>query len=289
LKIVAREDINDAKWNSCVEQSQIQNPLIYSWSMDATTSKWCAVVNDDYSFIFPIPFEQQLNVKRARQQAFSRQVDYVGSQEDFYTALELLKKEFSEFDIRVSLTKGNFERQCFQSIKFESDYKYSTNAKRLIKKANEVISYEVSDDLDVLVSLYADNSFLKFKQPPSNIEKIKNSMKAYLENGKGYVLIAKEGEAAIGAAFFIEDKGTTYYLLGDSNEDHKKKGVIYGLMDFGIQKAQSKGMLNFDFGGSNIESVADFYKKFGAVDIYYTRVHWDKRPLWFKIIQKIKR
>ena len=82
---------------------------------------------------------------------------------------------------------------------------------------------------------------------------------------------------------------TTYYLLGDSNEDHKKKGVIYGLMDFGIQKAQSKGMLNFDFGGSNIESVADFYKKFGAVDIYYTRVHWDKRPLWFKIIQKIKR
>jgi len=288
LKIVARKDIDDIKWNRIVENSEIQNPLIYSWSMDATTENWCAVINDDYSFLWPIPFVVQFGIKRARQQPFSRQMDLIGDVSNLNEAINLLKKEFKQFDVRISLSKIYFEKQKFQILELNREIYFSTNAKRLIKKSDEYFQYEVSQDIIAILNLYGINSFLKINQPKANLKLIDSLMQAYLKHGKGFVLLAKNKEELVGSAFFIEDKDTIYYLIGDANDSDKKNGVIYGLMSQAIQKAIQDGKHYFDFGGSNVESVAKFYKKFGASDKEYSRIFWDNRPFWFKLLQKIK-
>ncbi len=289
MKIVERKDIDDKKWNGTVESASVQNPLLYTWAMDATCYFWCAIVSGDYDFIFPIPYELKLGVKRARQQSFSRQVDFIGDITYFPQALELAKKEFHTFDVRITENEYGEADQEFQRLDLSNPTEYKTNAKRKIKKSDEAYTYEVSSDPHALLAMYAENSFLKFKQPLSNIDRLDQLMLAYLSNQKGYILNAVADGEVHGAIFIIEDKSTAYYLIGDAPESAKKKGVIYGLMNQAILRAQAKKMRYFDFGGSNVGSVATFYKKFGAEDCVYSRIHWDRAPAWFKLIQKVRK
>lgn len=288
MRLIVRKDIDDLKWNALVASSDTQNPLLYTWAMDATSEKWCAFVEGDYEFFWPVPFSENAGVKRARQQAFSRQMDVIGNIHYLAAAIEFAKREFMEFDIRISDTTLSKEKQRYQFLDLSKKIEYKTNAKRQIKKAKETYLISQSDKIEILVDLYQANSFLKFKQPKSNLNYLKKSMKSYLANEKGYLLIATFENSIKAAAFFIEDKETTYYLIGDAYVEDKKNGAIYGLIDYAIEKSILEGKKTVDFGGSNVDSVAEFYKKFGAEDKFYSRIFWDKLPFWFKFFQKIK-
>lgn len=288
MRLLARKDINDEIWNRKVENSSIENYILYSWAMDATSENWCAIVDGDYDFLFPLPFSIKLGVKRARQQVYSRQVDFIGDQNLLLKAIELLKTEFKEFDVRISENEQGITDQHFQVLDLENDFDYSTNAKRIIKKS-EHLKYVQTDDLTTLMSLYTSNTHQKLNNSNENLSRLKGLMSSFLENGKGYAFSAFDGEKIVGACFIIEDKSTATYLIGDSNPEEKKAGVVYGMINYAIQKAQEKKMKRFDFGGSNVASVAQFYRKFGAKNQNYTRIVWDNSPFWFKTLKKIKR
>lgn len=288
MKIIDREDIDELKWNRKIENSDIQNYILYSWAMDATTENWCAVIEGDYDFILPIPFTINLGIKRARQQVYSRQVDFIGASELIPKAINLLKEKFKEFDLRISENTLGETDQHFQFLDLNQELNYSENAKRLIKKSDKKYTYEITKDIKPLIQFYKENTHVKLKQPDANIGKIEALMKCCLKNNKGYVLDALEKEKVVASCFIIEDKSTSVYLIGDASPEEKKNGVIYGLMNFSIQRAIDKKMSIFDFGGSNVATVAKFYKKFGAKDKKYTRITWDKTPFWFKLLKKVK-
>jgi hypothetical protein len=288
LRLLARKDINEKIWNQKVENSTVENYILYTWAMDATAENWCAIVDGDYDFIFPIPFSVNLGVNRARQQVYSRQVDFIGDKNLLSKAIELLKIEFRECDVRISQNELGITDHYFQVLDLENDFDYSTNAKRLIKKS-EHLSYKQTDDLTSLMSLYTSNTHEKLNNSDENLSRLENLMMECLKNGKGYAFNALDGEDIIGACFIIEDKSTATYLIGDSNPEEKKAGVVYGMMNYAIQKAQEKKMKRFDFGGSNVDSVAQFYRKFGAKNQNYTRLSWDNAPFWFKTLKKLKR
>ena len=288
LRLVNRKDINDEVWNRIIDSSTKENYILYTWALDATAENWCAIVEGDYNFIFPIPFSEILGVKRARQQIYSRQVDWIGDEKLMPKAIELLKSEFSECDVRISKSEFGISDQHFQVLDLERDFEFSTNAKRLIKKS-EKLNYVETDDLSALMRLYTSNTHEKLNNSNENLSRLENLMLSCKENGKGYAFNAFEGEKIVGACFIIEDKSTATYLIGDSNPEQKKAGVVYGMMNYAIQKAQEKKMKRFDFGGSNVDSVAQFYKKFGAKNQIYTRISWDNSPFWFKLLKKIRR
>ena len=287
MRLLARKDINEEVWNRIVESSSVENYILYTWAMDATAENWCAVVDGNYDFIFPIPFSVNLGVKRARQQVYSRQVDFIGDKKLLPKAIELLKTEFKECDVRISESEFGFTDQHFQILDLQNDIDFSTNAKRLIKKS-EHLRFKKTNDLAFLMGLYKSNTHEKLKNSNDNLIRLENLMSACLKNGKGYAFNAFDSEKIVGACFIIEDKSTATYLIGDSNPEEKKAGVVYGMMNYSIQLAKENKMKNFDFGGSNVESVAQFYKKFGAKNQIYTRLSWDNSPFWFKMLKKIK-
>jgi hypothetical protein len=287
LRLLTRKDINHEVWDRLVESSSVENYILYSWAMDATTENWCAIVDVEYDFFLPIPFSVKLGVKRARQQVYSRQVDCIGDSKLFPKAIEILKTEFKEFDVRFSENQFGISDQYFQLLDLTKEIDYSKNAKRLIKKAKH-LRYELTTDLAPLMELYTSNTHKKLNNSNDHLPRLKRLMESCLENGKGYAFNAFDGDKIVGACFIIEDKSTSTYLIGDADRDEKKAGVVYGMMDFAINTAKEKNMKHFDFGGSNVASVAQFYRKFGAEDKKYTRVNWDKSPFWFKVLKKIK-
>ena len=74
------------------------------------------------------------------------------------------------------------------------------------------------------------------------------------------------------------------FLKSGVRDEGKAKGAMHFLMDSFIRKyAGEKKVL--DFGGSSVESVARFYKSFGALDYVYLQI--EKKSI-FKLIKWIK-
>ncbi|WP_430817114.1 hypothetical protein [Carboxylicivirga sp. RSCT41] len=60
LKWLKRNDINDKKWDDCINHSANGHVFAYTWYLDIVCDDWHAVVADDYEAVLPVPFKRQL-------------------------------------------------------------------------------------------------------------------------------------------------------------------------------------------------------------------------------------
>jgi hypothetical protein len=178
--------------------------------------------------------------------------------------------------------------QRYQALELSQDPNYSTNAKRLIKRSQSY-NFRESKNPEVLQSLYNRNTRRKMGLPESYSERLFAIMDRFLKEGKGFMLEASLNNEIRGGLFIILDKGTAYYLMADASPADKKEGVIFGLMDQAIDRSRELGSSTFDFGGSNNKDVADFYKKFGAADRFYSRIEENRTPFWYKLLKRVVR
>ena len=92
-----------------------------------------------------------------------------------------------------------------------------------------------------------------------------------------------EGYNNLGFACFYFYSNVINYIKGVLTDKGKQEGAMYRMFDH-IIKINSGTDKVFDFGGSDIEGVASFYRKFGSKDeSYYT---YEKNQLSF-ITRKI--
>lgn len=269
MKFLDSSKINKKKWDELVENSPKNNVSSYSWYLDATTKKWGAIVNSDYSFGFPLPYKNRILYKKIFQHPYSRNLDFFGKEDLLPKAIEILKKlgvflfHFNhELDLKFDLKK-------YQLLDLKQEIKYKNNAKRILKKHTNEYHFKITNNVNPVLDFYFDNSFNKIKQSKKNKTFLKQLLENAIENKKGNTIEAYTSEnELVAAAFFLTDKETILYLIGDSALENKKRGVMYCLMDFAIQH-YAADYHYFDFGGSNIKSVAAFYEKLGGKDVEY--------------------
>jgi len=106
-------------------------------------------------------------------------------------------------------------------------------------------------------------------------------------NEQGDLVEIYKANEMVGAGFFLLDKKRITYLKGAATEEAKKDGAMFGLMNFAFEKYEGDFDI-FDFGGSDVENVANFYKKFGAEDRTYYNYTINNLPKWFRAIKKIR-
>ncbi len=285
VREILRKDLDTDWWDQQVAASSLKNPMIYSWVMDILAEDWSVFTNDKNAV--PVPYTTTLGIRRARQHPFSRQIDFLNFEAQS-VFLKSIKHSFKEIDLGISVEDGLENDQVFQYIELNDEPAYSTNAKRLIKKA-EQFEYEFLEDVSDLVTFYHENTREKIGLPELYSVILGELMLAFLKHEKGFYIAAKQDGRVVGGIFVILDKDIAYYLIADGDAEAKKEGLIFGLMNQSIQHTRDMGYSRFDFGGSNVQSVADFYRKFGATDQPYARLKQNELPGWFKLIQKFKR
>jgi len=264
---------------------------MYSWYLDAVSTNWSGLVDSNSQTIFPITFSNKLGVKQFNQALFTREYDVVGTGFTIDNVVDKLQKEFKNIQFRNNnVLKLNKTERVYQFIRLNEPYScnYSTNAKRLIKRSNKYYTYKVVNCIDELINLVKVNVAHKIKEfTPENINKLEVLMNNAAENNKGETIAVFENNIIVAAGFFLKDKSRITYLKGASSNEAKKNGAMYGLMDFAFS-IYDKNYKTFDFGGSNVESVATFYKKFRAKDKIYFEYSLNNLPLWFKLLKKLK-
>lgn len=292
MKLVERKHIDVKKWNDTISNSDIENVFMYAWYLDSVCANWCALITDDYKTILPIPYARKLGVKQMIQAPFTREYDIIGNEFSWPEVLSFLASDFKSIHFRnrsKNLVKSEKTR-THQLLSLKEDFQnsYSTNAKRILKKTTEYLIESAKNPV-VVLDLFRENVAHKVdtisKQDLVVLEKLMNTA-LHLKHGE--LLVVKEKKEIVAAGFFLFDKQRVTYLKGASTETAKKAGAMYYLMNQAMLRYQAD-FATFDFGGSDIEKVAEFYHKFGAADRTYYDYTIDDLPFWFKTLKKLKR
>jgi hypothetical protein len=291
IEYIKHDKIPLKYWDTVINKSFNSNVYALSSYLNITSQgKWNALVTSDYSYIMPLPVKNKFFVKLSLHPIFSQQL---GIFSPFSISPEIVKKfveaippkikyvelKFNKFNnlslVKRGEIKTNINYELDLILPYDALYKnYSTNTKRNIKKAQKnyvTIKYIGKENFYNFFKYHFSTQFkgvlknkdfktlkklLDFTDSSSDIN---NICIGATDHSLGELLAV---------AFFIKFKNKIYYIDGVSSQKGKEKSAMFLIFDHIIKTKSSQNYI-LDFEGSNIESVARFYKGFGAIQTTY--------------------
>lgn len=305
INYIEHKNIDKQKWDNCINRSSNSSIFVYSWYLDVVSENWAALVLGDYEAVFPIAYRSKYKISYIYQPFFSR---YFG----VYTSLKLSDKMVKEFlncipekfrYIEFCLHETNsfasktfdLKEKKFQRLDLSGDYdvikkEFSENSKRNIKKAIKA-GLKIRPDIspEKIVNLFKTtkgNELEIFK--PADYSVLIKLMNTCMDLKKGQTIAVYDGDRLCAAAFFMFSNNCFTFLKSGVTDEGKAKGAMHLLFDYFIRENAGKRYW-LDFGGSSVESVAKFYKNFGAKDCLYLQVKRNNLPKLVKWVKSLKK
>jgi len=303
-------DIDKKKWDQCINESPNGLTYCYSWYLDIVAENWDALVNDDYSQIFPIVYNRKLGIKYIYNPPFTQQLGLFSknniSQNDIFSFLNAIPHSFCYGDLNLN-TDNNItehpEYKIFNNttchLRVNNDIainrkNYSDNTKRNIKKA-------ISNNIKIVENIPPEDIITLFRKNkgitiPNLKEKdfliLKKLMQLCINKKlvKCWGAFTKYNELCAGA-FFLISKNKSVFLFSGLNEQGKQNGAMPYLIDKYLESISGKIEI-FDFEGSNNSNLTRFYKSFGSEVRTYQRITINHIPFilkpWFYLYKYLR-
>ena len=181
---------------------------------------------------------------------------------------EIIKNNKDEVIARIAYVKRENNifmpkmTQCmgiWESSQIKNNY---GERKRVYYKLFE----EINKSKNIEICLNPSNEYvLPFRWMEYKIELIYKIVKYCDENDHGKYLEARDGAGNThSCAYFVYDQKVCYYLIGASDSDFRNSGAQSLVIWEGIQFAAQKSRV-FDFEGSMIEGIENFFRQFNSV------------------------
>lgn len=299
IRYLQHKDIDTEKWDACVNQSATGEIFACSWYLDVCCPGWCALVEDDYKSVFPLAYRSKMGIRYIYQPFFTRHFGLTTVEDNSKERrLEFLKSiplqfRYLDFCLNVTHKEGlpgmHLNERRFQQLNLEPSYDqiaaaYSDNLQRTLRKA-EKIEYSILPDYnpEYVVEQFRilkKGSSLAFDEGDYRV--LRELMKAVNRNAgsRCWAAVTPAGEV-MAAAFFMQFKNRLVYLKGFSNPEGRNQGAMHFIFDRLIRSIAGTHTI-LDFGGSDVEGVARFFKGFGAVDSLYLQLRQNRLPVLIK-------
>ena len=280
MNFVKHDDIDPAKWDKALEHCYNENPYGYSQWLSMVSPGWCALINEDYSVLMPLPVKKKLGISYISQPRFTQQLGVYSTKplehEFIKSCLHQIPKRYAKIYLQLN-TENYFPmpelRQrityCLSlNNSFEQLYSdFSSHHKRNISK-----SLEIATQNNLTVSPSQDHkSFIEhFRNTIGRKDKsLKKSdyelMHKIISSPVGRLLVCSTGEGEIQAGlFYMESKTKLVNLFNFTTPRGKENKAMYLMLNQWIKQYTEKE-LTLDFEGSEIKSIAKFYNGFGAL------------------------
>jgi hypothetical protein len=301
IRCIEHTQLDKKKWDHCIRNSYNESIFVYSWYLDALCEGWKGYVLNDYEAVFPIAVNYKFKIAYIYQPFFSR---YFG----VYTAKQPSETLVDEFISTIFSTYKNAQfclhesnnttiglvrktERLFQYLLISADYEtlfkaYSENVKRNLKKAIKnnlrVETFISPEEIVALFKKTKGNELELFQ--PGHYQSLIRLMHTCLSQKNGFTIAVYKGTELYAAAFFMYSNNRFTYLKSGITNEGKDSGAMHFLMDRFIELNAGKGK-TLDFGGSSVESVARFYKSFGARDCVYLQI---EKGTFFKLLKWFK-
>jgi hypothetical protein len=302
LKLLKRSEIEDKVWNGCVHFAINAMPYAYTWYLDNVCEEWEGLVLDNYKAVMPLVFNKKFGINYLYQPFFTQQLGV-------FTSLPITKKLVNNFidaipssykyiDINLNEINDVSERAevtplTNYHLDLNLDYalikvNYSKSLKRKLNKAEKnelLINQHLSPE--VFVDFYLKNVAFKVDNFE---EKHKHVLHRIIYKALSYQLgaiigITNKQSELVAANFILLHPTRIINLLPCSSKEGNELNAMSFLMDYLVQRNANNRKI-FDFEGSMIEGVAQFYKSFGAEESKYYKLKMNLLPSFLRIFKK---
>ena len=279
FKVISSDDVDLKKWERILENTNSSySQYCEHWYINSICKKWKVIVKDDYSSAFPFAVALKGGISLVYQPFFSRQFTFLGNYDSEFVSFvfSFLSTNFKWIRINLPFSFKNSEasisKRRFQQLDLSGSYQsisanYSTNAKRILKKSLG-FSMKKCEDIEIFTNFFKKHVGDRIGLKKSNYTHFSALIKNGLNNQRFQLFSIHLNDEIQGYVCFYFHKNIINYFKGALNENGKKSGAMFFAFDQLIQQNTSKGCI-FDFGGSNVDSIANFNKKFGAQDKFY--------------------
>jgi hypothetical protein len=306
IRYHTRAEINEEAWDNCITQSPNGRIYAFSWYLDHMAGQWDALIGGDYEAVFPLPWNAKwMGLKQVFHPYFSQQLGLFGaeasSHELLQRFLEIIPTHFRYVSLALNEAnqfapygewlvqeKTNFLLDLNQEVA-SLDQGYSKSLRKRIRRASQHLTIQKDHtDTTTFVDAYRTSLRHKFVLPDRAFLRVKHLLKDIQdrEMGKLYTASTLDG-TSVAQIFLPESNGRLYYIMGYATEQGKKLFASHFLLDAIFRSRWGEG-LTFDFEGSSIPGVAEFFASFGATPTTYPVITRDRWPWWVKIAQQLK-
>ncbi|HMH24194.1 MAG TPA: GNAT family N-acetyltransferase [Puia sp.] len=323
IRHLHRHEIDDAKWNACIDKAP--NGLIYgrSWWLDTMTDgQWDALVLDDYTAIMPLTWKKKWGIRYLYQPPFTQQLGIFSSDAIPASLVEaFLKRVGDHFRFaEIFLNHGNPHSllQAHANFILALDAPYELLAgnykKGLVGTLRTAARLPLNyiTDLDLSFSLRLNRSKYGERVPHVKKEAYERFEKlCLLLQGRGQAMIRAitggEGQP-LATALLLEERGRLSLLQATTLPEGRRAGANHLLLDKIIQefsgqtpvagqsgisgRPHSSGKSNIpgqrlilDFEGSDIPGIAHFYRSFGSTDQPYFFYRHNQLPWPIRLLK----
>ncbi len=137
-------------------------------------------------------------------------------------------------------------------------------AKKNIKAARNKTTLVEQPTAKMLMDLLDKTFGAQGRKWPHDRDLTRRIIEKSVENGRGKLIVARDSEGNLhSGAFLLYDEKVCYYLLGGSDSAFRSSGaqslVLWEAIRFAATVSQA-----FDFEGSNVEGIENFFRQFGG-------------------------
>lgn len=286
IEIIPSFDIDENKWNQCVVQSD--SPLLYANALylNYCCDNWSGIVVNDYDAVMPVPWRKKFGIRYCYTVPFIQQLGYFTRGKDLSGTLLATLKTFCRygdytFNYANQIT-GTAHCNYVLDLSVGHDAiiaGYKSDAKRSIRMAAHHSLLYIPGAADEAISFYKrlysdriphvqENEYRRFAKLCIELEKLGSVIvrKAVKENGE-----------VLSISLILNDGKRLYNITNSTTESGRTMFANYYLYDHIFAEFAGNDFL-FDFEGSDLEGVALFYRKFGAILQSYTSIHINTFP-----------
>ncbi|MGJ8743604.1 hypothetical protein [Polaribacter sp.] len=300
IKIVKRKDLNIDKYNTCIENAVQSRIFAFSWYLDIVTDHWDVLVLDNYKAVMPIPWRKKYGIKYGYPPLWLLELGLFSLDENQKIApfLDVLFKKYRFIETRLNTSncKENsdyFLSKQFQYLSLTVGYdavfkSYNRNRKRELTKAvKSDLTENWNDKPEKLISLFKTNIASRVKNiSEKDYINLLELMNCCLQKRVGELLtIYDVDNKLVAAAFFLKHKNEVTQLVCASDVKNRKNGAHTFFNDRAIYKYQSSFCI-YNFGGSSMKSIANYYKSFGAKTKQYYQLKYNNLPFILQFFKK---
>lgn len=302
--LLQHHEIDKKRWDKAISQSPHSLIYAYSWFLDIAAPGWCALINDDFRYIMPLPvrtkwklsyiyppfFIQQLGIF-SEEECISPEVTsvFLNAVLEHFRFAELYLHEKCRFHAG---SEYRFDSRINHLLPLQKSYPeitsaYSTQLKRNLKKAHatEAAIRNLKDVSKIIKLFRKSEAGLKSNYSNEDYLRFEKLIKECQSRGMAVIsgVFSKEGTLLGGAVFLVSHQRITFIFSG-MTEFGRKHSLLSLLLDNELKQRSSSDMI-FDFEGSMDKGLARFYKSFGSLETGYTFVKWNHLP---KVIKWLK-
>lgn len=290
LRILSNNAIDRDAWDACIASDKHALIYNYSWWLDHMAESWLGVVWNNYEAVLPVPHRKKWGLNMAYTPPFTQQLSIAGSTTpEIRTAMiEKLTQLFPLVIFQMNLPfpkvkmvkkRTNFILSLTRNYD-EIFNQFERSCKKNINKAIRrgcVIDDQIT--LNQVFELYREAYGRKAGYTSEHYVRLQTVLQEAVSRKACHIARVAEkesGETVLGG-LILDDGRRLYYLLGAPTQKGREMRATYFFLNQLIMQYAGQREV-FDFEGSDIPNVAQFYQSFNPEKEFYYANYVNKFP-----------